>query len=88
MSRSWGGGVSTDGGGGCPCCPRAKGPGLTCLGWGEEGEAGEAVAWDAGAARGEHGAQGLQSGVQRPLRKSGVPPPSGLVLPTPWGGCS
>lgn len=82
MSRSLGG-VSTAGGGGSVL---SQGQGLTCLGWGEEGEAGEAVAWDAGAARGEHGAQGLQSGVQRPLRKSGVPPPSGFVLPTPWGG--
>lgn len=52
-------------------CPKVEGPGLTCLGRAEEGEAGEAVAREAGAARAEHGAEGLQGRVQRPLREMG-----------------
>lgn len=64
-------------------CPGAEGQRLTCLGWGEEGEAREAMAWDARAARGEHRAQGLQSGVQCPLQGIRVPP-SGLMLLPLW----
>lgn len=47
--------------------------GLTCLCWSEEGETSKAVAGDAGAARGEHWAQGLQTRVQRPLWNTRVP---------------
>lgn len=53
---------------------------------GEEGEAGEAVVGDAGAARWKHGAQGLQTGVQRSLWDAKVPPPVRLCAAETPGG--